>query len=80
MTLKQVKICVHTDYDQSTFSTAVVLEPVTIGLRQSYYSNVEGQGPVEICIAALSGDFNGTNYTIDYTTVDGLARGKYLTH
>ena len=80
VTQKKVPSYVFTLIINPSYLTAVVLEPVTIGLRQSYYSNVEGQGPVEICIAALSGDFTGTNYTIDYTTVDGLARGKYLTH
>ena len=54
-----------------------MLEPIIIGLRQSYYSIMEGLGAVDICISTLSGDFTGTNYTIDYTTVDGQARGEH---
>ena len=48
---------------------------MTIGLQQSYYSTVEGQGPVEVCIYTLSGDFVGDSFTVDYTTMDGQAKG-----
>ena len=52
--------------------------PVTIGLRQSYYSTVEGQGPVEICISTFSGDFDGNSFTINYSTISGQAEGTYI--
>ena len=54
-------------------------EQVTIGLQQSYYSSIEGNGPVEICIATLSGDFNGNNFTINYSIIDGQAEGIIIT-
>ena len=50
---------------------------VTIGLQQLYYSAVEGQGPVEVCITVLAGDVTGSSYTISYTTVDDLAEGMW---
>jgi hypothetical protein len=46
---------------------------VNIGLQQLYYSAVEGQGSVEVCIAVLTGDVTDSSYTISYTTIDGLA-------
>lgn len=52
------------------------MENVTIGLRQSYYSTMEGQGPVEVCISALSGDFDGNTFSVSYTTISGQAEGK----
>ena len=48
-----------------------------IGLEQLYYSTVEGQGSVEVCIAVLSGDITGNTFIISYTTIDGLAEGTY---
>lgn len=48
---------------------------VMIGLQQSYYSTVEGQGPVNICITVLSGDINENIFTINYSTSNGLAEG-----
>ena len=51
---------------------------VTIGLQQSYYSTVEGQGPVNICITVLSGDINENIFTINYSTSNGLAEGIKL--
>ena len=51
------------------------MEAVTIGLQQSFYSTVEGQGPVEICVATLSGDLSGNNFTINYSTANGQAEG-----
>ena len=57
------------------YSNTFIIEAVTIGLQQSYYSTFEGQGPVEICIALLSGDITGSAFTISYTTINGLAEG-----
>ena len=37
---------------------------------------MEGQGPVEICISALSGDFDGNTFSVSYTTISGQAEGK----
>lgn len=51
--------------------------PVTIGLQQSFYSTVEGQGPVDVCMEVLSGDITGSSFTISYSTSDGLAEGKH---
>ncbi|CAI8052979.1 Extracellular matrix protein 3, partial [Geodia barretti] len=51
----------------------VGLEPVTIGLKQSFYSTLEGEGLVEICVSAVFGDFSGSNFTINYTTADAQA-------
>ena len=51
--------------------------PVTIGLQQSFYSTVEGQGPVDVCIEVLSGDITGNSFTISYSTSNGLAEGKH---
>ena len=48
---------------------------VHIGLEQLYYSTVEGQGSVEVCIVVLSGDITGSSFMISYTTIDGLAEG-----
>ena len=48
---------------------------MNIGLQQLYYSAVEGQGSVEVCIAVLTGDVTDSSYTISYTTIDGLAEG-----
>ena len=49
---------------------------VVIGLRQSYYSTAEGQGPVEVCVEVLAGDISGNSYIISYSTRGGLAEGK----
>ncbi|CAI8052161.1 Adhesion G-protein coupled receptor V1, partial [Geodia barretti] len=51
----------------------VASEAVTIGLRQSYYSTVEGEGPVEICISTVSGDFEGSSFSVSYSTTSGQA-------
>ena len=51
---------------------------MTIGLQQSFYSTVEGQGPVEICVGTLSGYLSGNNFTIEYSTANGQAQG--ITH
>ena len=56
--------------------TPVEPDPVTIGLKQSFYSTMEGGGQMDICISALSGDFSGSNYTINYTTTDAQAEGN----
>lgn len=53
---------------------------VIIGLQQSYYSTVEGQGPVDICITVLSGDLNENSFTINYSTTNGLAEGIKFTY
>ena len=53
-------------------------EAVTIGLRQSYYSTVEGEGPVEICISTVSGDFEGSSFSVSYSTTSGQAEGISL--
>ena len=45
-------------------------------IQQSYYSAVEGQGPVDICVVVLSGDITGNSFTISYSTSDGQAEGK----
>ena len=52
---------------------------MTIGLKQSYYSINEGDGPVDVCISYLSGVFNGDTFTVDYSTTSGTAEGKYIT-
>ena len=57
---------------QMTFN---VLVTVKIGLQQLYYSVVEGQGSVEVCIAVLSGNITGSSFIFSYTTIDGLAEG-----
>ena len=54
----------------------LVSTAVTIGLQQSYYSTMEDQGPVEICIMVLSGEITGMSYIINYTTTAGLAEGR----
>ena len=46
---------------------------VTVGLQQSYFSAVEGQGSVSI--AVLCGDITGSSFNINYFTSDGLAEG-----
>ena len=57
-----------------------IIDEVTVGLQQSYYSTVEGQGPVEVCLSLLSGDIpTGSSFAINYITVDGLAEGKINT-
>lgn len=48
---------------------------VTIGLQQSYYSTVEGQGPVDVCVSVLAGDVTGSNFAISFSTSDGVAEG-----
>ena len=53
---------------------------VNIGLQQLYYSAVEGQESVEVCLAVLTGDISGSSFTITYTTIDGLAEGMYEIH
>lgn len=50
---------------------------VTIGLQQSYYSTVEGQSPVDVCVSVLSGDITGSNFVVSYSTSDGVAEGMY---
>ena len=49
---------------------------MTVGLQQSYYMTVEGEGPVEICLGLLSGDITGSTFIIDYNTINGLAEGQ----
>ena len=56
----------------------LVSTAVTIGLQQSYYSTVEGQGPVDVCIMVLSGDITGMSYMISYSTTGGLAEGSCM--
>ena len=51
---------------------------VTVGLQQSYYPTVEGQGSVEVCLEVLSGDITGNSFVINYSTTDGLAKGIYI--
>ena len=65
---------------QTLFPTLLVAsEAVTIGLRQSYYSTVEGEGPVEICISTVSGDFEGSSFSVSYSTTSGQAEGIFIT-
>lgn len=56
----------------------IVLVTVKIGLEQLYYSTVEGQGSVDVCISVLSGNITGSSFMISYTTIDGLAEGMYI--
>ena len=51
--------------------------PVTIGLQGGYYSISEDSGSVQICVEVVSGDTAGRSLSINYTTVDGSARGSY---
>ena len=39
---------------------------------------MEGQGPVDVCIVVLSGDIDGSSYTISYSTMDAQAEGTYI--
>ena len=39
---------------------------------------MEGQGPVDVCIVVLSGDIDGSSYTISYSTMDAQAEGTYM--
>ncbi|CAI8052157.1 hypothetical protein GBAR_LOCUS28549, partial [Geodia barretti] len=66
-------ICISGEGDPSS-------EPLTIGLQQSYYSTVEGSGPVEICLVVLSGDITGNSFSISYSTSNGQAQapGDYV--
>ena len=48
---------------------------LTIGLQPTFYSITEGQESVEICAVVISGDISGGSNEIEYTTVDGLAKG-----
>ena len=50
-------------------------ESLTIGLQRTFYSITEGQESVEICAVVISGDISGGSNEIEYTTVDGLAKG-----
>ena len=49
--------------------------PVTVGLQQGYYSTSEDSGSIEICVEVESGDTSGRSLSLNYTTVDGSARG-----
>ena len=49
--------------------------PVTIGLQEGFYSTSEDSGSVQICVEVVSGDTAGRSLSINYTTVDGSARG-----
>ena len=61
------------------YVTCFIAPPtVTIGLQQSYYLTVEGQGPVEVCIVVLSGDITGNSFIVSYSTASGLAEGNYF--
>ena len=53
---------------------------MTVGLQQPYYSTVEGQGPVELCVSILSGDIADNTFVVNYYTIDGLAEGILCTH
>ena len=49
---------------------------MTIGLSQTVYSVVEGEGGAVVCTSVLSGDIAGRTFTISYETEDGGAQGK----
>ena len=49
---------------------------VTIGLSQTVYSVVEGEGGAVVCTSVLSGDIAGRTFSINYQTEDGDAQGK----
>lgn len=47
-----------------------------IGIRQTMYSVRETDSYAAVCIEILSGDANGRNITISYSTSNGTANGK----
>ena len=51
-------------------------DEVEIGLMQSFYSIDEGSGEAEVCIQVISGEISGRNISVDYTTIDGSAKGN----
>lgn len=53
----------------------IVVTPMVIGLKHTFYSVTEGQGSVDICTAVISGDISGGNVEIGYSTTSGLAEG-----
>ena len=38
---------------------------------------MEGEGPVDICLYTLSGDFDGNSFSVSYSTSSGQAEGRY---
>ena len=73
--MEQCMLCLLLIFSYITITFAVQTA-VIIGLRQSYYSTAEGQGPVEVCVEVLAGDISGNSYIISYSTRGGLAEGK----
>ena len=57
------------------FTVASVSVPLDIGLQRTFYPITEGQGSVEICTVVISGDISGSSIEIEYTTVNGIAKG-----
>ena len=51
-------------------------DEVEIGLMQSFYSIDEGSGEAEVCIQVISGEISGRNISVNYTTIDGSAKGN----
>ena len=62
------------------FTAASTSVPLDIGLQHTFFSTTEGQGSVELCTVVISGNISGSSIEIEYTTVDGLARGAMLSY
>ena len=54
--------------------------PITIGLQKGYYSVSEDIGLLQVCVEVESGDIAGKSILLNYTTIDGSAKGIYHNH
>ena len=48
---------------------------VTVGLESGYYSVIENDGVVQVCLGVISGVLNGRTVSLDYLTINGSAKG-----
>ena len=51
---------------------------VTLGLQRSYYSGGEDSGSLQVCVEVVSGEVAGRVISLSYSTIDGIATGRYL--
>ena len=51
--------------------------PLTIGLQQGYYSTLESNDLLQVCVEVTSGAIAGRNISLNYTTIDGSAEGMH---
>ena len=70
--------------DKNVFTRTVIKMftdiPLNLGLQQGYYSVREDGSTIQVCVEIESGYIASRSISLNYTTLEGSARGTYVTN